>query len=69
MLSAIIVAMILIHLFAQLYTIRFSIKDTVIGAQIVGGAIFGVGWGLLGYCPGTAVGAMAEGKVDALVSW
>lgn len=33
---------------------------------IVGGLIFGVGFGLTGYCPGTVIGAMAEGKKDAL---
>ena len=26
--------------------------------------IFGLGWGMLGYCPGTAVGATAEGRWD-----
>ncbi len=33
---------------------------------IVGGLVFGVGFGLAGYCPGTVIGAMAEGKKDAL---
>ncbi len=42
-----------------------SIKSTSIGAQIVGGTIFGIGWGLLGYCPGTAGGALGEGRLDA----
>jgi uncharacterized protein len=32
---------------------------------LVGGLIFGVGFALAGYCPGTAMGAMAEGKKDA----
>jgi uncharacterized membrane protein YedE/YeeE len=33
---------------------------------IVGGLIFGVGFGLSGYCPGTVIGALGEGKKDAL---
>ncbi len=33
---------------------------------LVGGLIFGVGFALSGYCPGTVVGAMAEGKKDAI---
>ena len=38
---------------------------TIYGAQIIGGLIFGLGWGMLGYCPGTAVGATAKGRWDA----
>lgn len=34
-------------------------------ANIGGGLIFGVGFALAGYCPGTSIGAMAEGKRDA----
>ena len=33
----------------------------------VGGLIFGVGMVIGGYCPGTAIAAIATGKVDALV--
>jgi uncharacterized membrane protein YedE/YeeE len=35
---------------------------------IVGGLIFGVGWALAGYCPGTCLVAMAEGKADAAIT-
>ena len=57
MLSAIVVASIGIYLFKDLGLIKLSIKATSIGAQVVGGLLFGIGWGLLGYCPGTAAGA------------
>ncbi|MDI6709260.1 MAG: YeeE/YedE thiosulfate transporter family protein [Bacillota bacterium] len=33
--------------------------------NVLGGLIFGVGFALAGYCPGTSIGAMAEGKRDA----
>jgi hypothetical protein len=33
---------------------------------VLGSLIFGVGWGLLGYCPGTQAGALGEGRWDAL---
>ena len=34
--------------------------------NILGGLIFGVGFALAGYCPGTSIGAMGEGKKDAI---
>lgn len=40
---------------------------TLYGAQIVGGLIFGVGFVLSGWCPGTGVVGAASGKLDALV--
>ena len=33
---------------------------------IIGGLIFGVGFGILGYCPGTLAGAVGQGSLDAL---
>lgn len=35
-------------------------------ADIIGGLIFGVGFAFAGYCPGTSIGAMGEGKRDAV---
>lgn len=66
MLSSIIVSAIGIYLLKDMGLIKLSVKGTSIGAQLVGGSLFGIGWGLLGYCPGTAVGAVGEGRVDAL---
>lgn len=40
---------------------------TVYGAQIIGGLIFGVGFVMGGWCPGTAAVGLASGKVDALI--
>ena len=34
---------------------------------VIGSAVFGVGWGLSGYCPGPAVVALASGSVSVLV--
>ncbi len=66
MLSAIIVAAIGIYLLKDLGLIQLSMKSTSIGAQVIGGMLFGIGWGLLGYCPGTAAGALGEGRIDGL---
>jgi hypothetical protein len=43
-----------------------SLKPTVLGANIIGGLLFGIGWGFLGYCPGTSAGAVGEGRLDAV---
>ena len=40
---------------------------TVYGARLVGGLVFGVGFVLGGWCPGTAAAGLASGKLDALV--
>jgi len=66
MMSAIVVGSIGIYLFKDLGVIQLSMKSTSIGAQVLGGLLFGIGWGLLGYCPGTAAGAVGEGRIDGL---
>jgi uncharacterized membrane protein YedE/YeeE len=65
MLSAIVVGSFGVYLLRDLGMATLSIKSTSLGAQVVGGTIFGIGWGLLGYCPGTAGGALGEGRLDA----
>jgi uncharacterized membrane protein YedE/YeeE len=65
MLSAILVASVGIYLLKDMGLASLNIKAAGLGAQIVGGTLFGIGWGLLGYCPGTAGGALAEGRLDA----
>jgi len=66
MLSAIAVGAVGIYLLRDLELIKLSIKGTSIGAQILGGTLFGIGWAILGYCPGTAGGALGEGRIDAI---
>jgi hypothetical protein len=41
------------------------ILPTNIGANIIGGLTFGLGWSIIGYCPGTSLGALGEGRTDA----
>ena len=66
MLSAILVSMVGVYTLLDLGLAQLSVKPTVLGGNIVGGLVFGLGWGLLGYCPGTAVGALGEGRRDGL---
>lgn len=44
---------------------NFSVKSAYIGV-IIGGLIFGLGFALAGYCPGTSVCALGEGRRDAV---
>lgn len=66
MLTTVVVAMVGTHLLFDLGLVKLSVKATILGANILGGLIFGLGWGMLGYCPGTSAGALGEGRLDAL---
>jgi len=66
MFSAILVGMIGINLLADIELIKLSHKSMNFGAVIVGGGLFGVGWALMGYCPGTSLGALGEGRWHAI---
>jgi len=66
MLSSVIVGMAGIYLLNDLGLAKLSIKATILGPVIIGSLIFGLGWGLLGYCPGTSMGALGEGRWDAV---
>lgn len=66
MLTAILVAMVGIYLLLDLGLVKLSIKSTILGGNIFGGLIFGMGWGVAGYCPATAMGAVGEGRHDAV---
>jgi hypothetical protein len=66
MFSAVLVGMVGIYGCHQLGWIALSPKATNVAALIIGGLIFGIGWAIAGFCPGTAVGALAEGRWHAL---
>jgi uncharacterized membrane protein YedE/YeeE len=66
MLSAIIVGCIGINLLVSLGVATLKVKATHVGANLIGGALFGAGWAIVGYCPGTSVGAVGEGRWHAI---
>jgi uncharacterized membrane protein YedE/YeeE len=71
MFTAIIVAATGLYLLSDLNLLDMSrvwIVPTFFWPQLVGGALFGVGFVFSGYCPGTAVAGFASGRIDALVT-
>lgn len=66
MLSAVVVGMIGVYGLRELGLVRLHIKSGSVGSTIIGGLIFGVGFAILGYCPGTIAGAVGSGSLDAL---
>ncbi len=46
--------------------IKLSLKSGSVGMNVVGALIFGVGFAILGYCPGTIAGAIGNGYLDAI---
>jgi F0F1-type ATP synthase assembly protein I len=66
MLTAIVVGMIGVFTLHHFAKVNLHIKPTRIGANIIGGLLFGAGFALMGYCPGTAAVALGQGSWDAL---
>jgi hypothetical protein len=66
MLSAILVGMVGILLLANAGVISLSHKPMNLGAVLLGGALFGAGWAVMGFCPGTSIGALGEGRWNAV---
>jgi hypothetical protein len=66
MFSAVVTGMIGVHLLQSLGLAQLHPKPGSFGASVIGGLIFGVGFALLGYCPGTLAGAVGQGSLDAL---
>jgi 3-mercaptopyruvate sulfurtransferase SseA len=55
------------RLFGWITADTVYLLPTVYGAQIVGGLLFGIGFVVGGWCPGTAAAGAASGKLDALI--
>ena len=43
------------------------LKQAVDKSLVIGSSIFGIGWGLAGYCPGPAITALGLGFTDAFL--
>ena len=66
MLSAVIVGMVLFPILKHYGYANSHAAHGTLGSNVIGGLIFGAGFALLGYCPGTVAGAVGSGALDAL---
>jgi len=66
MLSAVVTGMIGVHFMKAMGWVELHPKPGSVGTNVIGGLIFGAGFALLGYCPGTLAGAIGNGYLDAL---
>jgi len=66
MLTAITVGMVGIFSMHAMGLVKLHVKPTRYASNIAGGLLFGVGMGLLGYCPGTGAAALGQGNYDAI---
>ena len=66
MLTAITVGMVGIFSMRAIGLVKLHVKPTRYASNIAGGLLFGIGMGLLGYCPGTGAAALGQGNYDAM---
>lgn len=67
MMSAVLVGMPGIFLMKKFGWVDFQVKFGSLGKNVIGGLIFGLGFALLGFCPGTIAGAVGNGMMDAMI--
>ncbi|MBN1376301.1 MAG: YeeE/YedE family protein [Dehalococcoidia bacterium] len=68
MLSAVLTGMIGLYIMQNMGWIKLRPKAGSWGKNAIGGLIFGAGFALLGYCPGTIAGAVGNGYLDAMTA-
>jgi uncharacterized protein len=66
MLSAVVVGALGIQLMHRAGLVELHIKPTRYASNIIGGLLFGVGFALAAYCPGTGAAALGQGNYDAI---
>lgn len=66
MLTAIVVGMVGIFSMHTMGWVKLHVKPTRYAANVIGGLLFGIGFAVLGYCPGTGAAALGQGNGDAV---
>jgi len=54
---------------APAFDVRFYLptRQDLDRPLLIGSALFGIGWGIAGYCPGPVVAALAFGSLEAVI--
>jgi hypothetical protein len=68
MATTIAVGTVVAYLLSLWMPMHFDIKPTYVIGVALGGLIFGVGFAVGGYCPGTCVVGIGEGRRDAIAA-
>ncbi|HET9002554.1 MAG TPA: YeeE/YedE thiosulfate transporter family protein [Gemmatimonadaceae bacterium] len=68
MATTIAVGTVVVYVMSLWMPMHFDIKPTYVVGVVVGGLIFGTGFAIGGYCPGTCVVGMGEGRRDAFAA-
>jgi uncharacterized membrane protein YedE/YeeE len=63
--TAVAVGSVGVYALVALGMTSLDVKPAQLGGVLVGAVLFGVGMAVLGYCPGTTVASMGEGRRDA----
>ncbi|HSV93434.1 MAG TPA: YeeE/YedE thiosulfate transporter family protein [Desulfobacterales bacterium] len=66
MLTAIVTGMVGVHALCAAGWATLSKKPGSVGSTVFGGLVFGAGFAVVGYCPGTMIGAVGQGSLDAI---
>lgn len=66
MATAAAVGAVAVHALARRGLTKKDVKPMKVGGVVGGSVLFGAGLAVLGYCPGTTVAAVGEGRADAL---
>lgn len=67
MLTATVTGMIGVYAMRGAGWVSLHKKSGSVGTSIPGPLIFGIGFAVLGYCPGTSIGAIGHGALDAVI--
>lgn len=66
MASAVVTGMIGVYFLHRFGRLQLQVKETVLKNNVLGGLLFGIGFGMIAYCPGTNAAAVGQGNLDAI---